>query len=431
MIDDSDVFSIAVDQRAPDKVFVSACSGVYRSRDAGTSWRRMATPRGAFRTYLVALDPRDSALVFAATSAGLLRSADRGTTWKRVSQHVVKSMAFDPVHPGRIFCASVSGGLLISQDGGNTMQESNAGFSNRNFAAMTGSGDALYTTSIYDPTSGGVFRSGDLGRSWRRMSGSEGSENIVLLAAAPDDADCVYAAGFRGLLRSTDGARTWVKQNTPKGAEHTTALLALSRNSLMVGTAHGLFRVTAGSWTVVPFGGGGHRVELLQSSGGKVVAAVVSGTAFRSEDDGASWTACGRPAPNTVWYGLTLDSGRTGSALAATSEGLFRSTDRCASWTPVRGGLDQSTVNAVVFHPQHSGEALAAQFGRVLRSIDGGLSWRPLDDEGRNGAYPSALLLLSGAPQRLFALVPRRGILSVPISVVQNQFDELNTRGGN
>jgi hypothetical protein len=69
----------------------------------------------------------------------------------------------------------------------------------------------------------------------------------------------------------------------------------------------------------------------------------------------------------------------------------------------------------VVFHPQHAGEALAAQYGLIFRTTDGGRSWRPLGDEGRNGAYPSALLILPGAPQRLFGLFARRGILSTSI----------------
>jgi hypothetical protein len=122
---------------------------------------------------------------------------------------------------------------------------------------------------------------------------------------------------------------------------------------------------------------------------------------------------------DAVWYGLTLDFDRAGGSLAATSRGLFRSTDGCVSWQPVRGGLDQGTVSAAVFHPRHPGEALASQYGRIFLTIDGGQSWRPFDDKGRNGAYPSALLVLPEAPQLLFALFPRRGILS--ISIDRNQ----------
>ncbi len=420
MLDDSDVFSIAVDPRAPASVFASACSGAYRSADGGSTWRRMPTPRGAFRTYLVTLDPRRPGVVFAATSAGLLRSADAGATWKRVSEHAVRSIAFDPVDPAKIYGASASGGLLISRDAGNTFRESNNGFSNRNFAAIASSGGVLYVSTIYEPASGGVFRTNDHGLSWQRMTTPETGENLVALAAAPDDPDCLYAAGYRSLFRSTDGARTWVRQDTPKGGVRITALLPLSRQSLLVGTADGLFRVVGGSWVAVNLAGGYRPVELIQSSGNGTVAAVTRAGAFRTEDGGASWTACGPPVADAVWYGLTFDSGQAGTALAATAQGLFRSTDRCATWSPVRGAVDQATVSAVLFHPLHPGEAFAAQFGRIFRTTDAGVSWRPVDDQGRNGAYSSALFVLPSTPQLLFALFPRRGILSTSIEANQH-----------
>jgi hypothetical protein len=86
----------------------------------------------------------------------------------------------------------------------------------------------------------------------------------------------------------------------------------------------------------------------------------------------------------------------------------------------VGGGLNQGTVSVVISNPQHAGDALAAQYGRIFQTTDGGQSWRPLDDQGRNGAYPSALLVLPAAPQLLFGLFPRRGILSMSIVAIQN-----------
>ncbi len=426
MIDDSDVFSIAVEAQSPATLFTSACSGVYRSADGGSSWKRMATPHGAFRAYLVALDSRRRGVVFAATSAGLLRSTNDGAAWSRVSQHVVKSIAFDPASPDKVYFASATGGLLISRDGGNTLLESNTGFSNRNFSAVSGSGDVLYTSTVYEPGSGGIFRTSDRGLTWRRMASPGTSENILLLASVPDDPDCLYAAGYRSLFRSNDGARTWVRQGSPPGGQ-ITVLLPLSRGSLLVGTSAGLFRRRGASWTAIGLPGGRRPVELLQGSGGGAVAAVTSGRAFRSDDAGSSWIPCGQPAAGAVWYGLALDSARAGRALAATAQGLFLSTDGCASWTPVRGGLEQSTVSTVLFNPERSGEALAAQFGRIFQTTDGGLSWSPLDDQGRDGSYPSALLVLPAAPQRLFALFPRRGILSTAVDSNQH----LTSKGGN
>ena len=71
----------------------------------------------------------------------------------------------------------------------------------------------------------------------------------------------------------------------------------------------------------------------------------------------------------------------------------------------------------MLFHPTHAGEAYAAQGGRVFRSTDGGSTGLPLDDEGRGLSWPSSLFILPEAPDRLFALFPRRGVLSNSVEV--------------
>jgi photosystem II stability/assembly factor-like uncharacterized protein len=91
---------------------------------------------------------------------------------------------------------------------------------------------------------------------------------------------------------------------------------------------------------------------------------------------------------------------------------MFRSIDGCSTWAPVAQGLQAETVSVVLFHPTRAGEAFASQGGRVFLSSDAGLHWFPLNDEGRGASWPSALLVLPAAPERLFALFPRRGIFS-------------------
>jgi len=419
MIDDSDVFSIAVESQSPTTVFASACSGVYRSGDGGSVWRRLATPPGAFRTYVVALDPRHPGVVFAGTSAGLLRTADSGVAWRRVSQHPIKSIAFDPADPNKVYFGSGTSGVLVSRDDGNTLLESNTGFSNRNFSAIAGSGSVVYTATTYEPGNGGIFRTANHGVTWQRLASPGTNENVVLMTSDPDDPDRLYAGGYRSLFRSTNGARTWTKLAAPPRSPRITALLARSGDVLFSGSAAGLFRLHGSTWSEIKLPGGAREVELLQGSGGSVVAAVTPRGAFRSDDAGESWAVCGQPVADAAWYGLAVDSDRAGATLAATSRGLYRSVDGCASWEPVRNGLDQGTVSAVLFHPRHAGEAFAAQYGRILQTKDGGRSWRPLEDAGRNGGYPSALLVLRELPELLFGLFPRRGVLS--ISVLSSQ----------
>ncbi|MBI3208917.1 MAG: hypothetical protein HYZ37_08445 [Candidatus Solibacter usitatus] len=411
MLDDSDVFSIRVNAKQPDVVFAGACGGVYRSVDQGGLWARLPTPRDSFRVYNVALDPRQTTTVFAATSAGLLKSSNEGAIWRRVSNHAIKSIAFDPAETSRIYFASTDGGLLVSRDGGETLAAINVGFSNRNLTRMSGARRALYAASIYEPESGGVFRSIDLGVTWARAQGTgmPKEENIRHLAASPDNAKSVFAAGTSRLYRSVDGGQSW-NAATALGPD-ISALLALPGGVVLLGLESGLFRSADGgkSWTPLRLSTGSDRVNVLQSSGVAGTTAITASGVFLSDAKGTYWTPCGPLPDGALAYGLALESGAV--ALAGTSHALFRSTDGCKSWSPVQGGLEWGTVSIVLFHPSRPGEAFAVQNGKTFRSIDSGMTWKPLGDHGRNGLYPSSLWISPDAPERLLGLFPRRGVM--------------------
>ncbi len=418
MIDDSDVFSIQVDARQPEHVMASACSGVYNSVDGASHWTKLDTPKGAFRTHFVAIDPRHEGVVFAGTTEGLLKSDNGGKAWRKVSAYSVRSVAFDSQTASRMFFASSDGGLLVSNDEGSTLRESNFGFSNRNFTVLAGTGLALYSSSIYEPGSGGVYRTENLGLRWVH-SGSPSGDELVRMATAPDDEKRLYAAGYHGLFESRDGGQSWAPRKTPADAAAVTALMPLPGGVLLAGTATGLFRsAEAGTWTQRATSG---TVQLLQLSSRNVVTVLTPTGAQVSADNGITWKACGEAGLKSTLYGLAFDvtssTRQTPAALAATSSGLFRSTDGCQTWSKVRAGLNAETVSVVLFHPTRPGEAFISQGGRIFVSTDGGQRWQPIDDEAPGNSGPASLLILPAAPDRLFALFPRRGVYSTGIGM--------------
>ena len=61
VIDDSDVFSILIDPDKPRIVYASACSGIYKSKNAGELFRKIqGIPATARRTRVLRQDPRSS-----------------------------------------------------------------------------------------------------------------------------------------------------------------------------------------------------------------------------------------------------------------------------------------------------------------------------------------------------------------------------------
>jgi photosystem II stability/assembly factor-like uncharacterized protein len=432
MLDDSDVFSISVNPTRPPIVYASACSGAYRSNTAGRQWIKLATPTGAFRTYLVTLDPRHTDTVFAATSVGLLKSTNAGAAFHKVSDANVKSIAFDPSRPGWVYVASTTAGLMVSTDGGETLHESNRGFSNRTVTGMSGAGGMLYVSTAYDNGAGGLYVSSDHGEHLTPAgsAGITGHQNLLQTAAMPGHPQTVIAAAFQGLWKSADAGRTWTELAAPgDGSINALAAVPGKPDALLAGTKAGLFLSLDEGATWKPAMPQAGRVRLLQASAGGV-AAVTDSDAFTSFDGGKTWTACGTPAQGIQWYGVALQNrpalqngtaGQNGpdgqTVLAGTSHGLFRSSDGCRTWNLVTArGLDAGTITAVTANPVQPAEFFAVQAGRVWRSIDSGLEWQALKDVGQDGSYPAALLVLPEVPDRLFAWVPRRGVLSTALA---------------
>ncbi len=63
---------------------------------------------------------------------------------------------------------------MVSTDGGKTVRETNAGFTNRNFTVLTGAKGVLYASSVFEPGSGGIYRTDNYGLRWQRSAGESG-----------------------------------------------------------------------------------------------------------------------------------------------------------------------------------------------------------------------------------------------------------------
>lgn len=102
-------------------------AGVWLSEDGGDSWKRTLENQWVFN-----LDVTPSGTVYAG-GQGLFRSRDRGKTWQRIAETkdgaVVVGIAFDPTDENRIWYSAVTwgesdrGGIFGSNDGGRTWKE--------------------------------------------------------------------------------------------------------------------------------------------------------------------------------------------------------------------------------------------------------------------------------------------------------------------
>lgn len=233
---------------------VSHGDGIWRSTDAGRTWKHVGLSDSRHISRL-RIHPKNPDLVYAAVMGhlmgpneerGVYRSSDGGATWKNVlyvnELAGAVDLAMDPTNP-RILYATTwrvqrtpysleSGGegseIWKSTDGGDNWVSlsENEGLPEPplGIAGITVSPfnpDNLY--AIIEAAEGGVFRSGDAGKTWKRVNQERKLRQRAWyysrITADPAEEDVVYVLNVR-FHKSRDGGKTFEKISTPHGDNH-------------------------------------------------------------------------------------------------------------------------------------------------------------------------------------------------------------------
>jgi photosystem II stability/assembly factor-like uncharacterized protein len=236
IIDDSDVFSIIVDPIKSQSVFASACSGIYKSEDGGLEFHKIqGIPSSARRTRRLLQDPHNPDRVFAGTTEGLFRSDDGGTTWIRTTgpEYIVNDVEVDLANSNHILLATDRGGVLASEDGGDTFHTSNNGFSSRQVSALKRDDrhpETLFVGVVNDKGWGGVFESENGGQNWMQRSDGLAGRDVFALGQASDGT--IIAGTSHGIFRLSDAEKTWIPvESAPAGPVHPDVAAALLRRT--------------------------------------------------------------------------------------------------------------------------------------------------------------------------------------------------------
>lgn len=430
VIDDSDVFSIVVDSLNPANLYISACSGIYRSESAGELFRKIqGIPYSARRTRMLRMDPSDHKVVYAGTTEGLWKTADAGATWKRTtSDHVIiNDVLIDPRRPSRVLLATDRSGVLASDDGGVTFTASNRGFTHRQVASLLvdpNNPNQLYVGLLNDKEFGGVFSSRDGGQSWTQMiRGLEGRDVFVLRRSGDNT---LVAGTDRGVFQLAANTNKWTPTNRiveikavpvpgKKNARVSKTVLselntrvsaleiagqtwfAASSTGLLMSTDAGLTWRKEDLPTV-------KYVTSLAVAGKMVVAAGRNAIAV-SVNGGESWLTPRALAPDFVINSVAVDA--TGNIWLAAREGVFRSSDVGDTWKRVTS-LRLSNVLGIEFDEEGQRIlATGAASMNVFESTDNGRSWTPI-----NTGW--LLRNVQSAHGRLLATTPFDGVVVQP-----------------
>ncbi len=257
------VGAIAVAESDPNVVYVGmgeACprgnfshgDGVYKSEDGGKTWKHMGLD-DTQQIGKVVVHPKNPDLVYVAAlghifgpnqERGVFRSKDGGKTWQKVLYVDDKTgavdLAMDPTNPRVLYAAfwqvrrtpyslesgGPGSGLYKTTDGGDTWTLLKKGLPKgiKGKIGVTVSPvnpDRVW--AIVEAKDGGVYRSDDAGKSWRRVN----SENKLRqrawyfshIYADTQDPETVYVLNLQ-VQKSTDGGRTFKPVRVPHGDTH-------------------------------------------------------------------------------------------------------------------------------------------------------------------------------------------------------------------
>jgi len=403
----SNFFALLAHPLHPERLAAQTLHGLWRSADGGTTWKpwNAGLPLGSTGDGLsgLTLAPGDVDIAFVTLYQTLYRSQG-GQPWKKIGRVPVNSFAFVNAlvaGPGAtpVLLVGQNGdfpttpGVLRSRDGGRTWQP------------LSLRGETVYRLS-YLPALGrvvaltgrGAFQSSDLGTTWKRTGDGVAASRVTALASA-DATGKILVAGLQdclgGIAHSADRGQTWQIEEirapgVRTGATDVDVLASAPSMPLRMyaGVMDDVLRSNDGgvTWAHSSFNdgiGGGHSAAIaVHPTNPNLVFIAGQHGLSQSRDGGRTWRGGLHDYPFNEMSAVAFDAGQPQRMLAASwYGGLFRSTDTGATWKPI-AGTDFLRVGVLAIDPHDSRVVLAAALFddvRVSRSADGGATWAPSD----------------------------------------------------
>lgn len=304
----------------------------------------------------IAVHPTNSRILYVATNESVYKTRDGGLTWERMatdlSTYRVLSLALDPQHPATVYAGTMIDAVYKSPDGGQRWMPYNAGLKEHISVVNQFVFDPRDSEKLYVATTVGVFYSSDGGRDWNeRMKGMKEVHIVVTIALDPKRPNILYAGTTGGAYRSMDGGDMWKKVNNGLiPPEILDASMALGVNTLVIdpvstdiiyaGTTKGLFKSTNGaeSWTRIGQSMGDQYVSslVIDPTNPKTVYAGGRAGIQKSTDGGETWQPMNEGLETLNIRVIAMSLLDSQILLAGTNgSGLYRSTDRARTWTRV------------------------------------------------------------------------------------------------
>ena len=441
MIDDSDVISLLVDGPHPERLYASACSGIYRSDNGAAQWRKIqGIPYTARRTYAIVQDPMHPDRVYAATSEGLWLTGDAGMTWRRTTPQswVVNTVVIAVGHPERVLIGTEEFGVLSSDDAGEHFQDANSGFYHRQIMALaTDASHPGRILAVLAHAPEPILVTDDDGGSWKPLGPGLQAGQVLRVYASPDGWWASLAGG--GLMKYDAQKKTWRRVGSflaettrpsalpvavsraaarkrkmgPQPLQQIVNDMAFSADRWYAATDAGLFLSAdrGVTWRLKPVGPlSTLPVQSVSVSpdGKRLWVVSLRGLVF-SVDAGNSWSWHDLPLKSGGAVSLEVDHEDQNTMISIARSGLYISRDAGSTWQQAGAGLPSTPVQDFAA----SGAVFLASMrtGGLYVSSNVGRTWTRLAGTLADGFFPA--IITEGGAGVIFAASAREGLYAV------------------
>lgn len=252
---DPNVVYVGMGEHAPRGVMTSYGDGVYKSTDAGKTWKHMGLEKTQHIARIV-IHPKNPDIVYVAAQGalhgptpdrGIYKSVDGGVTWTKQlfvndltgcselsmdlsnPQVLYATMWHHQRVPWQVISGGPGSGVYKTSDGGATWQKIHKGLPEEKgkmaIAVSQANPEKVYLLmeSDSDKELGGLFASENAGKSWSKVSSDhqlvQRAWYYIEVFADPNDENTVYVLSAPA-LRSIDGGKTWERLSGTHGDFH-------------------------------------------------------------------------------------------------------------------------------------------------------------------------------------------------------------------
>ncbi|WP_257386789.1 WD40/YVTN/BNR-like repeat-containing protein [Tahibacter caeni] len=387
-MDSGRVSAIATHPDNSNIVYVaSAGGGVWRSLDAGASWKAMTDTLGSLGTGALALDANlpnrlylglgdahktgylagPSTSLGTAPGLGVLKSSDGGVTWSAPillgDSTSIRKIVVSPNNSNLILVATDQG-LYRSTNAGASyqLQPLGAGDGKPEVWSIAWSGSNRFAATTKDGSGGKIWFSSEQAAGWTPSNGLPSAVGRITIASAPSSPNIQYALTYHNvtalteIYKSTDGGQDWSSLNV--GQESYVNNVEPVRKLLGTSESYNQMVVVNPTTPNIAYFGG--QLRLARTGDGGATFSLVNSTTRSAQNYvHPDFHAAAYDAANRLYVG--------------NDGGVFRSGDAGQTWTPRNDGLITHLVYGVASSVDDLGELLVAlQDNGILHSANSG-----------------------------------------------------------